>query len=164
MSPVSCVLLCSLVSSCVPCVPLCALCHLCPFVCPVSRCVPGVPVSLYVPCVPLCPVVSLAFPCVPCVSLFLHVSSVSLVSLVSFVPPCVSCVPCVHLCPLFHLKERKCSAVLPLFVIWRENFDGFHCFYMTRSIFLRTLRRSNDVTFHENEKSKHKVLLDLVRK
>ena len=48
---------------------------------------------------------------------------------------------------LFHLKDMKYSATLPMFLVWRENllsYDNIRVFF-----FFRTLRRSKDVIFHE---------------
>ena len=60
---------------------------------------------------------------------------------------------------LFHLKNMKYSAALPMFLIWRENllsYDNMRVFFFARS------GGQRDVIFHE--KNIHKILLDLLRK
>ena len=49
---------------------------------------------------------------------------------------------------LFHLKNMKYSAALPMFLIWRENL-----------LFFGRSGGQRDVIFHE--KNIHKILLDL---
>ena len=70
---------------------------------------------------PLCPLYSLR----PLCPLVCHVSPVS-----PFVPH-VPSGPLCPLCPFFHLKNMKYPTALSLFLIRRENFDGFQCFHMT---------------------------------
>ena len=94
------------VSPCVPSVPLC----------PVSPCVYCVPLCLPVSRVPLC----LLWPLVSFCVLLCLVSSVSLVSPVSLFPTFLLCPSC----PL------KYMAALPLFLLLRKIFDGFHCFHV----------------------------------
>ena len=52
---------------------------------------------------------------------------------------------------LFHLKNMKYSAALPMFLIWRENFLS----YDNMRGFFRTLTRSKDVIFHEKKISQN---------
>ena len=94
------------VSPCVPSVPLC----------PVSPCVYCVPLCLPVSRVPLC----LLWPLVSFCVLLCLVSSVSLVFPVSLFPTFLLCPSC----PL------KYMAALPLFLLLRKIFDGFHCFHV----------------------------------
>ena len=154
-------------------VPLCPLCSPCPF-CPLF--------SPYPPC-RLCPLCSVSLvyivffvshvspvpcfsrvPCFPLVSPVFLVFPVSLVSLMSHVfhVPCFSRVPCFSCIP-FAIKKKTWNIWwhCPSFSYGAKTLMGFFAFiWQHDSFFSRTLRRSKDVSFHENKKLKHKVLLD----
>ena len=128
----------------VPCVP-CFLCVPSDFC---LTCVPSVPLS---PLCCLCPLSSLC----PLLSV---VSLMSPVFLFSSRPLCLLmfCVFCV---PLFRLQNMTYSVALPLFLIWRENFDGFHCFHITTcGVFLHA-QDVKGCDFFENKKRNTKFYL-----
>ena len=55
------------------------------------------------------------------------------------------------------MKQYMKYSTLPLFLIWRENFDEFDCFHMTTCpgfFFFGTLRGSKDVIFYGYKKIK----------
>ena len=106
----------------------------CLFLCPMQtrpdRGAPSAPVSFC----PLCSLVSSCVPLCPLCSLCSLCPLGPLCPLCALVPcvPWVSCFPCVP-CVLFSVwRKNKYMAALPLFLLWRENFDGFHCFHMTK--------------------------------
>ena len=47
--------------------------------------------------------------------------------------------------------------VLPLFLIWRKNFDGYHSPYDNIRGFFSHYGRSKDVIFHESKKVETKI-------
>ena len=105
----------------------------------------------------LCPLVSFVsrfpcFLCVPCDFCLTFVPGVPLSPLYCLCSPC----PPVFCVPFFHSKNTTFSVALPLFILWRENFDGFHSFHMTTCGFFCTLRMSKDVIFIKLEKQNTK--------
>ena len=111
---------------------------------PCLPCVPGVPLC------PLCPLCSL-FPFCPLCPLRLLCPLCPLCPLVSLVSP---------VSPMSSFLWRPC----PCFSYGAKTLMGFIAFILQNAGFFRSLRRSKDLIFHENKRSKYKILLDQLRK